>query len=161
MIDERAQTVGRKKLYTKGVRIRAVRFVTVNPDGRPVAIDDNKTVPPGTEGTVDHVDDAGTVFAKWDNGSTIGAILADEIEFASQPHLSVEDLRYLRSLAGTALRKRKRNRKVTVSKRARAMLEDRSTDQHDQILRNTDATIVWIEGMLGRIDATIAERFDA
>ena len=29
-------------------------------------------LPPGTEGTVSFVDDAGTVFVDWDNGSKLG-----------------------------------------------------------------------------------------
>lgn len=28
----------------------------------------------GDEGTVDHVDDAGTLFVKWDNGSGLGLV---------------------------------------------------------------------------------------
>lgn len=33
---------------------------------------------PGDEGTVDIVDDAGTVFAKWDNGSSLGLVFQED-----------------------------------------------------------------------------------
>ena len=51
-----------------GDRVKAVHF------GPSKVIDDNITVPPGTQGTVHHIDDAGTVFVRWDNGSTIGLL---------------------------------------------------------------------------------------
>ena len=35
---------------------------------------DAYAVPPGTRGTVDHVDDMGNVHTKWDNGRTLSAI---------------------------------------------------------------------------------------
>lgn len=35
---------------------------------------DAYAVPPGTRGTVDHVDDLGNVHTNWDNGRTISAI---------------------------------------------------------------------------------------
>lgn len=31
-------------------------------------------IPPGTEGTVEFVDDTGTVFVKWDTGARLGLI---------------------------------------------------------------------------------------
>lgn len=43
-------------------------------NGDVLTIDDNVTVPPGTEGTVDSVDDAGTIHVDWDNGSRIGLL---------------------------------------------------------------------------------------
>jgi hypothetical protein len=43
-------------------------------------INDNETVPPGTEGTVRHVDDFGGVRVDWDNGSSISAQPTDSIE---------------------------------------------------------------------------------
>jgi len=35
---------------------------------------DAYAVSPGTRGTVDHVDDMGNVYTKWDNGRTLSAI---------------------------------------------------------------------------------------
>ena len=35
---------------------------------------DAYAVPPGTRGTVEHVDDMGSVHIKWDNGRTLAAI---------------------------------------------------------------------------------------
>lgn len=59
----------REKYFPIKSRVIAVEFSNENS-----SIDDNLTVPPGTFGTVDHVDDTGTVFVTWDNGSSIGAI---------------------------------------------------------------------------------------
>lgn len=52
----------------KGDRVRAVHFAPCE------SIDDNQTVPPGTEGTVTFIDDAGTVHVAWDNGSRLGLL---------------------------------------------------------------------------------------
>lgn len=49
------------------------------PDARP-GINDNESVPPGTEGTVEGVDGVGTVQVRWDNGRHIGVTLRDTIE---------------------------------------------------------------------------------
>ena len=35
-------------------------------------------MPAGLCGTVTHVDDTGTVFADWGNGSTLGAVLGED-----------------------------------------------------------------------------------
>lgn len=37
-------------------------------------MDDKWAVPPGTRGTVDHVDDAGQVHPIWDNGRTLAIV---------------------------------------------------------------------------------------
>ena len=37
-------------------------------------MDDKWAVPPGTRGTVDHVDDAGQIHPKWDNGRTLAIV---------------------------------------------------------------------------------------
>ena len=41
---------------------------------------DDQAPPSGTEGTVDFVDDMGTVFVRWDNGSHLG-LIPDEDDF--------------------------------------------------------------------------------
>ncbi len=65
----------RATLFPLGSRVRAVRFA-VEPGG----IDDNETVPPGTEGVVTgSPDDTGTVPVRWDNGRTLGFLAKDEV----------------------------------------------------------------------------------
>lgn len=52
-----------------GTRVRAIRFTTENS-----SIDDNLTVPPGTEGTVTMVDHVGTIHVLWDNRTRLGLL---------------------------------------------------------------------------------------
>ena len=52
-----------KRAYTKGTRIRLIRM---GEDSRPVE--------PGTEGTVEHVDDIGTIHCRFDTGRQLGLI---------------------------------------------------------------------------------------
>ena len=40
--------------------------------------DPYRDMPAGLRGTVTHVDDTGTVFADWENGSTLGAVFGEE-----------------------------------------------------------------------------------
>lgn len=42
------------------------------------AMEDCQAPPRGTEGTVTHVDDIGTIHVKWDNGSSLGLILNED-----------------------------------------------------------------------------------
>lgn len=51
-----------KDKYPSGTRIKLV------------SMDDTYSVPSGTCGTVDFVDDIGTIHMKWDDGRTIGII---------------------------------------------------------------------------------------
>lgn len=37
-------------------------------------MNDEQAPPPGTTGTVDHVDDVGTIHVKWNNGSGLGVV---------------------------------------------------------------------------------------
>lgn len=46
--------------------------------GEVVTIDDNVTVPPGTQCTVKSLDDTGTVHVEWDNGSRLGLIAGQD-----------------------------------------------------------------------------------
>lgn len=40
--------------------------------------DPYRDMPAGLRGTVTHVDDTGTVFADWKNGSTLGAVFGED-----------------------------------------------------------------------------------
>jgi hypothetical protein len=51
-----------------GIDDEAVHF------GPSKVIDDNITVPPGTQGTVHFIDDTGTVHVQWDNGARLGLV---------------------------------------------------------------------------------------
>lgn len=48
-----------KKIYKLGDRLELIHM------------EDSYAIPPGTQGTVTGVDDAGNVLMKWDNGSTL------------------------------------------------------------------------------------------
>lgn len=72
--EEREQ---RAAQYPEGCRVRAVRFKYEPKD----LVDDNITVPPGTEGTVSSKPDgAGSVPVNWDNGRGIGFLVEDQVE---------------------------------------------------------------------------------
>ena len=57
-----------RKNYPKGTRIELV------------FMNDFRSIKPGTKGTVNHVDDMGTIHVDWDNGRRLGLIY-DEDEF--------------------------------------------------------------------------------
>lgn len=40
--------------------------------------DPYRDMPAGLRGTVTHVDDTGTVFADWENGSTLGGVFGED-----------------------------------------------------------------------------------
>ena len=58
-----------KKMYPRGTRIELIHMD-----------DPFAPVPSGTKGTVDFVDDMGTIHMKWDNGRTLG-LLPEEDDF--------------------------------------------------------------------------------
>ncbi len=56
-----------KKMYPKGTRIQIERMD-----------DPYHPIEPGTKGTVDHVDDAGTLHCIFDNGRSLGVIPGED-----------------------------------------------------------------------------------
>jgi hypothetical protein len=66
-----ARFINPDNLPKKGDRIEAVNFTYST------VIDDNVTVPPGTQGTVTWSDDL-QIGMKWDNGSTIQMVPGDQ-----------------------------------------------------------------------------------
>lgn len=56
-----------KDKYTKGTRIRLIQMN-----------DMYATLSSGLEGTVDYVDDVGTIHMRWDNGSSLGLIPGED-----------------------------------------------------------------------------------
>lgn len=55
-----------RSMYPGGSRVR-VHFM-----------EDPRPIPPGTEGTVNHVDDAGTIHVDWDNGRRLGLVYGED-----------------------------------------------------------------------------------
>lgn len=55
-----------KKRYPPGTRIELI------------SMNDIQAVPAGTMGTVDHVDDVGTLHMNWDNGRTLGLVPSED-----------------------------------------------------------------------------------
>ena len=56
-----------RRQYPTGARVALVRMN-----------DPYTKLRPGDLGTVDFIDDAGTLFCRWDNGSTIGAVFGED-----------------------------------------------------------------------------------
>lgn len=51
-----------KKKFPKGTRVELIHM------------SDEQAPPPGTKGTVKHVDDMGTIHVSWETGSSLGLI---------------------------------------------------------------------------------------
>ncbi|MDD4494772.1 MAG: DUF4314 domain-containing protein [Eubacteriales bacterium] len=67
METNRQRAQGIKAMYPKGTRIELTHMN-----------DPYAPVPPGTRGTVQFVDDMGTVFPEWDNNRTLGVIPGED-----------------------------------------------------------------------------------
>lgn len=68
-MDENSKIEQIKKMYPEGTKIK-LNYMK----------DNYNPVPNGTLGVVDHVDDAGQIHVKWENGSSL-ALLYDEDDF--------------------------------------------------------------------------------
>lgn len=74
-----------RKMYPEGTRIK------INTMSDPYHF-----VPSGTLGTVNHVDDAGTIHMKWDNGQSLGLIdEEDDFTVVYRPEYKEEQIRVL------------------------------------------------------------------
>jgi len=57
-----------RKQYPAGTRVELVRMN-----------DPYSKLQPGDQGTVDFVDDTGTIFCFWDSGSTLGVVYGEDM----------------------------------------------------------------------------------
>lgn len=64
------------------MRRKSERIKKMFPPGTRIVLqhmdDPYHPIPPGTRGTVDDVDDIGTIFPKWDNGSGLGLVHGED-----------------------------------------------------------------------------------
>lgn len=70
-----------KETYPPGTRIRLIRM------------DDPQAVPPGTEGEVRGVDDAGQLMMKWDNGRSLSLIPGEDSFEVIRPQMDITEVR--------------------------------------------------------------------
>lgn len=66
------------------------------PKGTRICLDsmenDPNPIPPGTKGTVEFVDDCGSVFCKFDNGRSLGMIPGEDSFHKIQEEVQAEEL---------------------------------------------------------------------
>lgn len=56
-----------------------------------ISMDDPQPIPPGSRGTVDHVDDMGTIHMRWDSGRSLGVVPGeDSFRKLTQEELAAE-----------------------------------------------------------------------
>lgn len=56
-----------REIYKPGTRVELVKM------------DDVQAPPIGTEGTVEGVDDIGSILVKWDNGSSLNVVYGEDV----------------------------------------------------------------------------------
>ena len=68
-----------RRIYPTGTRLKLIHM------------EDSQSVPTGTKGTVDYVDDGGNVHMKWDNGRTLAIVpQVDKFRMLTQQELLEE-----------------------------------------------------------------------
>ena len=79
-------------MYNKRIEMMKARY----PEGTRICLDnmenDPHPIPPGTKGTVEFVDDMGTVFCKFDNGRSLGMIPCEDSFHKIQEEVQTEDI---------------------------------------------------------------------
>ena len=56
-----------------------------------ISMDGPQAIPPGSRGTVDHVDDMGTIHMRWDSGRSLGLVPGeDSFRKLTQEELTAE-----------------------------------------------------------------------
>lgn len=74
-----------KEAYPKGTEIELI------------SMEDSQAVPSGTRGVVDFVDDIGTIFVDWENGSSLGLVVGeDQFKVIKRPNPAIEELKKIK-----------------------------------------------------------------
>lgn len=67
--EEKAEVERRKLSLKSGMKIKCIEM-----------LDDPRPILPGTTGVINHIDDAGQIHVKWDNGRGLALALEDKYE---------------------------------------------------------------------------------
>jgi hypothetical protein len=79
MIPNKDELLRLRQQYKRGVHIRLIEMN-----------DPYRTMPPGLLGEVEFVDDAGTIFCRWENGSSLGLVYSvDKFEIVPENELPI------------------------------------------------------------------------
>lgn len=79
-------------MYNRRIEMMKARY----PEGTRICLDsmgnDPNPIPSGTKGTVEFVDDMGTVFCKFDNGRSLGVIPGEDSFHKIQEEVQIEEI---------------------------------------------------------------------
>lgn len=68
-------------MMEEGRRLKKIAELTAPPGSRIEMLyssDPYSPIPPGTRGTVEFIDDVGTLHMRWDNGRTLGMVIGQD-----------------------------------------------------------------------------------